>query len=122
MSATEFTSNNDGSTTERRNPIMNDDQRGIQTGLRITCPTCGRTGVRVKWGAQNRSKPKRGPGEGPMRLALHNDPSAKYKTRCTGVHDAMDLMLAASGLRVAFSPATPDSGRACKQGEQGELF
>lgn len=111
--------NNDGSTTERQNP---DDQRGIQTGLRITCPSCGRTGVRVKWGAQNRRKPKRGPGEGPMLLALHNDPRVRFKQRCTGEHDAMDLMLAASGLWATFEAATPDTGRARKQGEQGELF
>lgn len=57
-----------------------------------------------------------------MLLALHNDPRAKYKTRCTGVHDAMDLMLADSGLWVEFEAATPNAGRAWKQGEQGELF
>ena len=57
-----------------------------------------------------------------MLLALHNDPRVKSRQRCTGVHDAMDLMLADSGLWVAFETATPDVGSAWKQGEQGELF
>lgn len=95
--------------------------RPIRTGVKITCPVCGKTDVSVRWG-QHKGKPKAGPGPGPMKTTRHSDP--RYRAmRCVGPDDAMEAMLEASGLWVAFENAGPTSGhQSWKSDKQQQVY
>ncbi|GAA2068486.1 hypothetical protein [Williamsia deligens] len=78
----------------------------LRTGVTVTCPECGATGVPMGWGA--------GPDES---VKLYRHPrglvyrgGTRGLPRCEGPTDLFSVLLRGAGLAVGGDVRTPDDG------------